>query len=255
VYARTSIGCGCIVVNAAGEVLAIRERYDSSGRLHLPGGHLDEAEDWVSAGVREAYEETGVPAEGLGVALIRQFNYPDLIPADAEAGPAEGVRSARSRIMAGDVGATRQYPFADHAAWEHRGRWGTGHTAPYILAYAPTDDLCPDLGEVSEAGWRNVGDFLVAAHPFSAFIIAAASESGMLAAAARLAREHEVTGVRPADCTVPGLLVCKPAVEGGTPRQGAYPSYYYHAFPADVLQRAHTLTAAARGQAEDVPRV
>ncbi|MFI6940141.1 NUDIX domain-containing protein [Streptomyces sp. NPDC050418] len=47
------------------------------GRLALPGGFVDHAEDWRHAVVRELYEETGVEADERDVRLADALSSPD----------------------------------------------------------------------------------------------------------------------------------------------------------------------------------
>jgi 8-oxo-dGTP pyrophosphatase MutT (NUDIX family) len=81
------IGCGALVVDDAGRVLAIRENYyEGPGPWKLPGGLFDCAKDRdIGAGaVRECFEETGVRAEFLFIAVERftpvsvMFHHNDL---------------------------------------------------------------------------------------------------------------------------------------------------------------------------------
>jgi hypothetical protein len=58
-YGHHAVGAAALVVNADGAVLGIRERFDRTGLWHTPGGHTDEREDFITAAVREAREETG----------------------------------------------------------------------------------------------------------------------------------------------------------------------------------------------------
>jgi ADP-ribose pyrophosphatase YjhB (NUDIX family) len=67
-------GCGALVVNDQGQVLAIRENYKTGpGPWKLPGGLLDITKDKNigDGAVRECFEETGVRAEFMFIAVQR----------------------------------------------------------------------------------------------------------------------------------------------------------------------------------------
>jgi 8-oxo-dGTP pyrophosphatase MutT (NUDIX family) len=81
------IGCAALVIDDQDRVLAIRENYYTGpGPWKLPGGLFDCAKDRdIAAGaIRECFEETGVRAEFLYIALERftpvsvMFHHNDL---------------------------------------------------------------------------------------------------------------------------------------------------------------------------------
>lgn len=77
-YASTYIGVGGIVLNAANELLVVRERYarDAVERWGLPGGQAERNEPLHEAVEREVREETGVRVRFAGiVALKHQLAY------------------------------------------------------------------------------------------------------------------------------------------------------------------------------------
>lgn len=53
------VGIGCLVLNSAGEFLVGRRKGShGAGTLALPGGHLDQNEEWATCAARELLEET-----------------------------------------------------------------------------------------------------------------------------------------------------------------------------------------------------
>ncbi|MDA8165125.1 MAG: RNA pyrophosphohydrolase [Desulfobacteraceae bacterium] len=66
-------GAGAVIIDRQGLVLAL-ERADTPGAWQLPQGGLDPGEEPLAAGLREAEEETGLPAAGL--ALLDAYPEP-----------------------------------------------------------------------------------------------------------------------------------------------------------------------------------
>jgi 8-oxo-dGTP pyrophosphatase MutT (NUDIX family) len=74
------IGAGAVVINAARELLVIRERYGGSSNrkpfFKMPGGLLDPGENLVAGVMREVLEETGVQTRFESVVCFRhQHGY------------------------------------------------------------------------------------------------------------------------------------------------------------------------------------
>jgi ADP-ribose pyrophosphatase YjhB (NUDIX family) len=68
--AATQVGVGGLVLDDAGQVLAVREAYRPTG-WKLPGGLTNVGEDWGAAAEREVHEETGVDAAFRSVLALR----------------------------------------------------------------------------------------------------------------------------------------------------------------------------------------
>ncbi|MGW0736007.1 NUDIX domain-containing protein [Streptomyces sp. NPDC002851] len=60
-----------------GLVVVVRAIAPARGRLALPGGYLDDGEDWRSAVVRELFEETGIAAPATEVRLADALSAPN----------------------------------------------------------------------------------------------------------------------------------------------------------------------------------
>jgi 8-oxo-dGTP pyrophosphatase MutT (NUDIX family) len=164
-YAHVDVGCAAIVVNSRGAVLGIREKFDTSGRWNVPGGHLDPGEDLLTCAAREASEEAGVSCVALGVCSWHETHMPWSRP------PQHSARGLSDQEKGSD---------------EHALRWGTSHHGVYVLCYATSDTLALDPEEVTDAAW--LGREVWIKYPTHvAAIIASAEASGQLAAAAALA--------------------------------------------------------------------
>jgi 8-oxo-dGTP pyrophosphatase MutT (NUDIX family) len=172
-FACTDIGAGAFVVNSRGQLLGIREKYDTSGLWHTPGGHVDAGEDVLTAGAREAWEETGVRASPLGVVGWRELLLPMAPPAG---GP----------------------PLTSPEDWEKQVqnvRFGSTNLAGYVLCAALSDaPPVPDPSEIAEAAWLEPGDFADRAHETEAVYARCLASTGQLAAAAALARRLQQAG-------------------------------------------------------------
>jgi 8-oxo-dGTP pyrophosphatase MutT (NUDIX family) len=76
-YATHYIGAGGVVINEAGELLVVREKYGFRGRpaqFKLPGGALLEGEHLVDALEREVLEETGVRTKFESLVCFRHWH-------------------------------------------------------------------------------------------------------------------------------------------------------------------------------------
>eukprot|EP00127_Corallochytrium_limacisporum_P000710 Clim_evm6s24 gene=Clim_evmTU6s24 len=62
---------GCVVDDAARELLVVREKRAPVGAWKLPGGLQDLGEDFAATAIREVEEETGVKAEFRGLLGLR----------------------------------------------------------------------------------------------------------------------------------------------------------------------------------------
>ena len=164
-HAHTDIGAGAFVVNRDGHILLIRERFDESGRCHIPGGHVDAGEDIASAGVREACEETGVRgATALGIVCWRQLLLPIPPP----------------------VGVVLDGPACEKQL--QNTRFGSCNLAAFVLCYTRDDALAPDDAEISFAGWVPPDEALRTLHDHEAILLRAMVDAGQIAAATALAR-------------------------------------------------------------------
>ena len=212
-HAHVDVGCGALVVNARGQLLGIRERYDEEQRWGVPGGHLDPGEDWLACAAREAREETGVACVALGIVGVHETQMPWSRPPGAPLGDAQ-------------VGSD-----------EHALRWGTTHAGVYVLCYALGEGaLSPDPSEVAQAAWMDAKDWRgLPAHVRA--LVASAEATGHLAAAARAAAQG-APGAVPAHGLLTASALPLPSRHGGS-----HGHVFYHAAPPDVFARA----AAAAG--------
>jgi Nudix hydrolase domain len=146
-HSHVDVGCGALVINSRGELLAVRERF-GTGAWNPPGGHLDIGED-----------ETGVIAVALGAVGLHEFDYDALPP------PVDADDATIARI-------------------EHAARWGATHHGMWVLCYALNDRLSPDTAEVLEARWLQKEEWSGAfSAPINALVEAAYS-SGQFTLAA-----------------------------------------------------------------------
>ncbi|MCL2093160.1 MAG: NUDIX domain-containing protein [Treponema sp.] len=74
-YATHYVGAGGVVIDKAGQLLVVSERYRAAGgrRLKLPGGALQEGEGLAEAVIREVKEETGIDTRFEYVACLRHW--------------------------------------------------------------------------------------------------------------------------------------------------------------------------------------
>ena len=72
-------GVGAFVLNSRDEILMVREKTGPSSMMRdfwkLPGGLVDQAEDFHAASERELREETGLHAEFLRIAAIQEVHH------------------------------------------------------------------------------------------------------------------------------------------------------------------------------------
>ena len=232
-YAHTDIGAGAFVVNSTGQILVIREKFDGSGFLHIPGGHVDAGEDVVTAAAREAREETGVAAVALGVVAWRQLLLPVSPPA--------GTR------LSGGADCERQIQNV---------RFGSSNLAAFVLCATGSNDLAPDYGEVSFAGWVDVGTAIAGVHEHEAVLLRAMVETGQVAAAAAVAAGmHSCHGgdaavavaSAPASPTIPYLSSSYAVGTQHRRWEGCvYPAFLSSAYPPAVITAALEAAAGTR---------
>jgi 8-oxo-dGTP pyrophosphatase MutT (NUDIX family) len=221
-YSHTDIGCGALVVNAEGYLLGVCERYDSSGRMNPPGGHLDEGEDLLSCAAREAREEAGVDAVALGLACLHEKSMPWAWPAPPAPPPDAAVCGAQ----------------------EHAVRWGTLHHGFWVLCAARSDALAPDPREVTRAEWLPPSRWAASFTPWVLVMVRAAEASGQIAAAAAAAAELRAGAVGP----FPAPATLGAAAVHLTSKYGApHAHVFYHAQPLDVFAGAAAAVARERG--------
>jgi len=135
-YATHNVGVGGALVDAAGNLLVVRERRNGGGGpWKLPGGLSDAGEDLADAAVREVWEETGVRARFVALLAFRQTH-----------GAAHGASDLYFVALLAPAQA--------------------GAVAP---------PLAPDPGEIAAAEWQDAAAFAAAAsHPVNAFVARAA---------------------------------------------------------------------------------
>lgn len=76
-WPRTCPSCGTVAYrNPLPVAVALQPVYDSEGTA-LPGGYVDDREDWRRAVVRELREETGIDAAARDVRLADAMSSPD----------------------------------------------------------------------------------------------------------------------------------------------------------------------------------
>jgi 8-oxo-dGTP pyrophosphatase MutT (NUDIX family) len=132
----TDCGACALVIDSRGRLLCIRERFDKSGKWHCPGGHVDAGEDFVTAAVREAWEETGVKCSALGVVGTHHLTLP-LVPLQLDSAQVSPERRALA---------------------EQSCRFGCLHHGVYVLCFAVGEEeegggavaLSADAAEISE---------------------------------------------------------------------------------------------------------
>ena len=238
-HAHVDIGCGALVVNKRGELLAVRERYSfasSHAVWNPPGGHLDAGEDLLTCAAREAREEAGVAAIPLGIVGLHEFDY------DAVSLPADATDATIAQL-------------------EHAARWGATHHGFWVLCYAADDRLSPDLNEVTEAKWLKRYEWTGAFSPPINAMLEAAHESGHLDAAAKAAAGGGTgagtgtgtgTGINTGTGTAigtphPPFLLIAAAKTMLPGRRGPRSHTLYTALPHELVAKA-LLTAGAQGQ-------
>jgi 8-oxo-dGTP pyrophosphatase MutT (NUDIX family) len=113
---------GAVVLNAANDLLVVKERYRNPARpdwYKLPGGLLNEGEHIAAAAVREVHEETGIAAEFEALTCFRHIH---------------GLNFGKSNFY-------------------------------FICRLKPlTFEITIDPGEIEEACWMPVQEFLTHAH-------------------------------------------------------------------------------------------
>ena len=71
------VGVGVLLKKSSGKVIAgIRKGSHGSGKLALPGGHLEMYESWAECGSREVMEEVGVDLSGIDLDYLYVTNDP-----------------------------------------------------------------------------------------------------------------------------------------------------------------------------------
>jgi 8-oxo-dGTP pyrophosphatase MutT (NUDIX family) len=271
-FAHTAIGAGAIVVNGRGEVLGIRERFDQIGLLFPPGGHVDEGEDWLEAATREAWEETGVRCEAIGVLAARELQIRPQ-SSSSSSSSSTSLPSQQQSLASADPDDADAVARAARAAQSLR--FGSTHLAVHVLCAAADDDdapLRPDPEEIADARWHTVDDFVARAHPHIAVMVRAAADCGQIEAAAAHARAMRAkakaggSGPGPygaAEGPLQSLIhthvatLRKPAGPPGASAPSATPSastspvadhVFYHALPPAAFARAAAgLPATVKG--------
>ena len=209
-YGYTGIGAGAIVINKDGKVLGIKEKFDTSNYLFPPGGHVDEGENWITAAIREAYEETGVISEPLGIINIRQLQ----IPRYTESNNRNTTTNTSTTTDISSATTSSALPFNDYsfapipewklpinasltnnsqenieyARYIQSFRFGTSHLGVHVLCIAIDDTLNPDYDEISDVQWYSPEEFIERAHAHIAVMVAAAHASGQIKEAGEYAR-------------------------------------------------------------------
>jgi len=208
------VGCGALVVNSKGYLLGIHERYDTSGKWGVPGGHLDPGEDLLSCAAREASEEAGVACVALGVVAWHECQMPWRRPVTSQ-----GLSDA------------------ERGADEHALRWGSTHHGVYVLCYASDDRIKIDAQEVSEARWLSP-DVWGSFSPQVASIIAVASNSGQIVAAAAMAASEKGAAASTAKSPpIPHLITA--SLVPFPSRYGAPHNHvFYFAAPQEMFQKS-----------------
>ena len=218
-HSHVDVGCGALVINSRGELLAVRERF-GTGAWNPPGGHLDIGEDMFTCAVREAKEETGVLAVALGAVGLHEFDYDALPP------PIDADDATIARI-------------------EHAARWGATHHGMWVLCYALNDQLSPDTAEVLEAKWLTqeewhgafsapVNALVEAAHASGQFTLAA-NTAQSAAAAASPSSMHNKQQQQHTSAT-PMLITASKGLLPG--RRGPRSHTLYTALPNTVIEAA-----------------
>jgi 8-oxo-dGTP pyrophosphatase MutT (NUDIX family) len=218
-HSHVDVGCGALVINSRGELLAVRERF-GTGAWNPPGGHLDIGEDMLTCAVREAREETGVIAVALGAVGLHEFDYDALPP------PIDADDATIARI-------------------EHAARWGATHHGMWVLCYALNDRLSPDTTEVLEARWLQKEEWSGAfSAPINA-LVEAAYASGQFTVAANSSAQSAPSSLhnkqqqqQQQQCTTsmsPLITATKGLLPG---RRGPRSHTLYTALPNTVVEAA-----------------
>ena len=250
-YACTDVGAGAFVVDGRGRLLAIRERFDDSGLWHTPGGHVDAGEDALTGAVREAREETGVAAVALGAVGWRELLLP--MPPPRGSAPLSSAADLERQVQ--------------------NVRFGSTNLAVSVLCAAPRNaTIAADPAEIAEATWLEPLDFVARAHETEAVYARCMIATGMIDAAAARARaldaleaagedasaaeaaaavEPAGTAAAPIAAAPAAALIASapeiPFLSHGYVVQtshrrwgdaGAYPAYWFHAFPDQVFAEA-----------------
>lgn len=82
-YPSLYLAVGTITINHNNEILTIKERIPrvkGFNKWKFPGGYVDRGENILSAAVREAYEETGVQTDPIGIVGFRHALPGDPFP-------------------------------------------------------------------------------------------------------------------------------------------------------------------------------
>ncbi|EYB67998.1 hypothetical protein DEIPH_ctg030orf0038 [Deinococcus phoenicis] len=140
---------GIVLLNAAGEVLLVREnKPGSAGLWHIPSGTVEPGEHPQDAAVREAYEETGLTVRPLRLLDVLLGRFPDggLVQRFAWLAEVVGDGGAPTPLpeFAGEVREARSFSRDEVRGLYERGELRMYHTKLFIdAAYAQWEGTAP----------------------------------------------------------------------------------------------------------------
>lgn len=125
---------GVVILNAAGDILLIREKgvpeqRQKAGLWHIPSGTVEDGENPQDTAVREAWEEAGVRVRLIRFLAAYVGRFPDGVPVLRHAWQAEVMDGSTFRpVMADEVTEVRYVPKADFDALYDAGQIRMYHT-------------------------------------------------------------------------------------------------------------------------------